>query len=444
MTTFIRRLWRWGSRFAGVCVLAVLLAAPFTWRQAIAEWRLSRARIDLRSGDAAGAVVRLESAQRLRPRHAETHFLLGRALRRTGKLLEAREHLERAQRTGWPAAQVRDQLDLISVQAGRFDEAEHFLSRVLAGGCDDEMAEEVYEARAKGFLFTYRLGDALLCLNFWIEWQPRAVAPRMMRADIWERCERLPEAIDEYRGVLLVDPEHVTARRSLAQDLLLSNLVDEALIEFENVLTSSPHDVGALLGRAQCRHRMGQLAAAEQELQSVLEMELPDELRAEALVELGKVLLLTKGYEAAIVHLEDATRVDPRNRSVYYLLGMAYTRAGRPEDGAQCFDKGQRLNEQYVRLAEITRRLITSPADAEMRFEAGEILIEQGLEDEGAAWLQTALLHDPAHDGTHRALAAYFARQGNAKLSEYHHERSSLASEVASEPADVPPQSGSR
>ncbi len=431
-------------RLVRVAILGLLLlaaGAPFLWRRAYVAWQVGKGREYLAAGDAAGALRPLRAAEWAWPDHPETLYLLGRSCRRAGQLAEAEQYLDRAERAGWRKQDVRDQRDLIAVQMGRFDRAEQFLSRVLTQPCDDELAEEVYEARAKGFLFTYRLGDALLCLNYWIEWRPNSVAPRLMRADIWERCERLTQATEEYRGILAVDPRHHIARRSLAQDLLIANSVEEALNEFNVCLKEQPNDFGALLGKAQCSHRLGDLAASEATLRQLLPLKLTVEERAEALVELGKVLLLTQRYEEAIPHLLEAVEADPRNRGVYYVLGMAYTRAGQADAGEPYFERGRRVNEQYVRLAEITRLLVTSPGDAALRCEAGLIFTENGLAEEGAAWLQTALLFDPAHAPTHAALADYYAKSGHPERADYHRAR---AAELPSEPSAAPQTAASK
>jgi Tfp pilus assembly protein PilF len=51
---------------------------------------------------------------------------------------------------------------------------------------------------------------------------------------------------------------------------------------------------------------------------------------------------------------------------------------------------------------------VSHPENADLRWEAGRILMDQGMLTEGAAWMSTALIYDPDHKATHESLAEYY------------------------------------
>lgn len=414
-------------RIVGVSLIVLTVVGTIFWRQEYAWCQVTRARHLLAVGQIEQAIQVLRTAERVSPNHAEVLYQLGRALRRSGKSTEFPDYLVRAERAGWSRENIQAQQMLALIQSGRFEEAETFTAFYFERGCSDELAEEIYEARAKGFFSQYRLDDALLCLNFWIDWRKDSVLPKLIRADLWERCERTQAAIDDYRAILQIDPRHQFARRSLAQLLLTTNTVPEAIVHFHQCIKSDPGDVMARVGLAECLHRTGKLSEAEAILRELLNLQSPLEERAEILVGLGKVLLLKNDYRQAADFLEQAVEADPKNRTVYYNLGMAYTRLGRADEGKSLIDRGKDVNERYVRMSEITRALISKPADADLRWEAGSILMKQGMKAEGAAWMLTALNCDPSHVRSHADLAEFYAETGDILRSEYHRTRSGEA-----------------
>ena len=91
----------------------------------------------------------------------------------------------------------------------------------------------------------------------------------------------------------------------------------------------------------------------------------------------------------------------------------------------------QHLRAQFDRATEITRRLISDPSNAELRCEAGAIMMDAGLKKEGADWLNTALKCDPNHSQTHELLASYYAEIGNHSLAGRHRLLAALPGQAA-------------
>jgi Tfp pilus assembly protein PilF len=143
-------------------------------------------------------------------------------------------------------------------------------------------------------------------------------------------------------------------------------------------------------------------------------------------LELGRVLLDRRELDEAQGLLSEAVAADPRNSSAQYALGTAYAAAGQTDKAAACFDRSRVLQEQFSRLTDITTELVTHPERYELRWEAGTILMEQGLSAEGAAWMSTVLMYDPHHKPTHEALANYYETVKPDPQMAAHHRQEAL------------------
>lgn len=411
-----RRATRCGIGMVLLLGTVAAIGGPWTY----VSWQLYEARANIVRGDISEAHERLQSAERWQPDRSETLYLLARACRRAGQLDRAESYLQRAAKCGWPDAELLRERQLALVQSGRFDQARAFLDRVLRTGATDDVAEEVYEAQAKGLLLTYRLSEAVVCLKFWIEWRPAAVKPRMWLADVWERSDRWQLAANEYQSVLHIDGRRYDAHLKLADNLLHLNNVQTALSHYEACLQNDPADGAALLGAARCRRRLGMPDEAIRELERLLEHRLTSVQRADALVELAQLALDTRRPKQALVRLEEALELEPGHQMVHSTLSSVYAKLGRVDLAERHLREADEIKRRFDRLTEITGLLTESPGDADLRFEAGSILMQQGLKEAGAEWLATALLFNSRHQPAHTMLAEYFAQCGDAARSEHH------------------------
>lgn len=374
----------------------------------------------MQRGEFAAALSALEAAERWPPRRAETAYLLARAYRRSGELEQCQTWLETAAGRGWNPEDLQSQGHLLQIQGGRFDEAQSWLARVLSSDVEDELAEEVYEAQAKGFLRSYRLNDAVVCLRFWIQWKPQAIEPRLWLADVWERCDRWQSAADEFQAVVDLAPDHFEAHRRLAENLLNLNRVESACEHFQYCARNAPQDDRVALGMARCLRRLGHLEEAERALVQQLDLYRTESRPVNLLVELGQVSLDLRQTGRAIDLLQEATRADPGHALAHSTLAEVFRRTGQVQLADEHRATADQISQRYDRLTKIIGQLADDPGDADLRYEAGRLMMEQGLRSDGAAWMATALVADPGHRPTHEALEEYFTSIGDTKRASHH------------------------
>ncbi|MFN9718976.1 MAG: tetratricopeptide repeat protein [Planctomycetota bacterium] len=410
------------------CFTGMVLFAPSIGGQ-YQLWRIERLMSMCSQQEAAKLASRLaDISVSESDRNPRVLYLLGRLNRRIGNLDQALEQLTLAEKLGFEPAAIRHQRQLALFQRGHLDQSSE-LNRLLRADLPDDQAYEVYESLAKGYLFSYRFQDAMQLLDFWIQWSTDATDPRIWRAGIWEQTDSWARAVEEYRDILRIDTEHLEARLGLARLLMTRfNKPDEAARELQRGLEVSPNDAACLIGMAACQRQMASGDEAERLLRRVLASGADSSLQISAKRELGQVLLDQQKTEEATALLREVIRITPQDSTAHYALGTALAAEGQHEEAQREFSKSRELVEQYARLSTITQALVNNPANPDLRWEAGEILMKQGLAAEGAAWMSTALMYEPAHQNTHRRLAEYYETvKPDAAMAEHH--RSQITSQ---------------
>ena len=302
----------WLSQRRRIVLLASVLVCLTVVGQRIYLWRqISVARQTLSTGHLDVAITMLERTAAFAPDNAEVHYLLAVAERRSGHLDRVSPLLQRAARLGWSKDDIERQSLLVIAQNGDIAETDARLKTIMIRGVSDEVAEEIYEALAIGYLKTYRLKEAWECLSSWSSWQPQAIFPKIWRADICHRINNRAGEESEHRAILAIDPKHCETRRRLADLLKDSNRVEEARKEYEHCLQTSTATPDVLIGLAECHRRLAQTSSAVSLLKQALDRDLSAVQHASVLCELGQIAADEGRFHEAITNLDKATRLAP-------------------------------------------------------------------------------------------------------------------------------------
>ena len=316
-------------------LVLLLLGVGLVWGPLQKYRQVNRARQALLESQPERALDALQSLNADRPNDAQINYLLARAYRRTGNLKQAQSHLEQAQRSGWSSEEVNQQRHLALLQSGQIQETAAFFKRLLNQGVSDEIAVEFYEAQAMALLHGYRFKEAMVCLNYWIDWRPQDVRPRMWRGEIWDRILYHKDAIREYSSVLEVAPDHLDARRHLAKSLFESHKFEQALEHYQQCTQIDSSDTEARIGVAQCNLRLLNIDVAEQQLRALLQVDLNDDQRTRVAIVLATLVLDKKQPQEAIRILDDLKGLAKTNPEALYVLGRAYNQTGDSAKGSK-------------------------------------------------------------------------------------------------------------
>jgi len=174
---------------------------------------------------------------------------------------------------------------------------------------------------------------------------PSSYQAHELLAESFESQGKWEDAKKEYRAILkqnsMVPGLHFRlGRLLLSQPNPSPAVADEAKSEFEQELEIDPTNAGAeyVLGELARQHQQWDEAIAHFTRAAKLDPQFE-----EAFLGLGMSLIAEKHYADAISPLETAVRLEPQNPDAHYNLAMAYTRAGRKQDGEKEFAVHRRL-----------------------------------------------------------------------------------------------------
>jgi tetratricopeptide (TPR) repeat protein len=162
---------------------------------------------------------------------------------------------------------------------------------------------------------------------------PSSFRVDQLSAEVFETQGKYTEAIAEYRKAIAKNPKAINLHYRLGRALLQQShdpaLLNQARKEFEAELLLNPSDAVA-------EYQVGQILIAEQKkVEAAAHLERAAELRPdfpEALIAVAKLRSDAKRYPDAVLILERAVKLQPRNETAHYNLMIAYRNAGRTAD----------------------------------------------------------------------------------------------------------------
>jgi predicted Zn-dependent protease len=135
-----------------------------------------------------------------------------------------------------------------------------------------------------------------------------------------------------------------------------------------------------------------------------------DPHNALALGERGRLALQFESPAEAEAWLRRALKEHPAERELLYSLLQCLQQQGKRKEAEDLRKHLAQVEADLARLNELTRQIGSHPHSAELRYEAGQIMLRNGQETEGLRWLISALQEDPSHAGARQALDRYQPR----------------------------------
>ncbi len=404
--------------------LALLVLAALAWggyTRIYPDWRAERA---LKSAQKASADsdydaarAHLEEFLRIRPKSAQGHFLMARASWQTDDLTAARKHLREAKAAGWPRDELELEEHLIEAQDdGPRGENEKALQALVLARHPAERA--ILEALAKGYLNVHVQVAAVKWLGIWIERYPDDWLPLRWRGEILATYNFPDDARIDLLRVLQLKPRQSATLRRLGQ-LELSARRDavSAAGHFAVLLEVIPDDPDGLLGAAECRRMQGDAAGAREYLARLLARE-PNNARG--CLEYAVLEAEANRSAEALAWAKRAEATLPDEPDLHFQIGSLYNRLALPESAAPHLARYEVLNGVYRTTLEWLTQLLQDPSNADLRCRIGEEFFRIGRDATAVAWVSSALLEKPDHKPSHRALAAYYRRIGDAPRAAEH------------------------
>ncbi len=251
--------------------------------------------------------------------------------------------------------------------------------------------------------------------------------------DAWYGLARIHERKQEWKKAYATlikirdtNPNHVNGRIMLAQILLASNQLDQALNDASEILELAPEDARVHAIMAAVQFRLGNFEAAQQSVERALEL---NPASNEAILVKARILIAEKKYEDSVAVIDTALQEQPDNVSLYLMKIQAYTELGDkaaieavykalvknfPENTA--FKKA--LVRLYVDAGDVdqaeqllTRVVEDNPDNATEKLTLVRFKLQHRSVDESIALLKNYIEQDPAEYQYQFALAELYLSQ---------------------------------
>jgi tetratricopeptide (TPR) repeat protein len=412
------RLARLPRRYWPVTAALVLLAgAAWSAPHLRAWWHLRAARSDLARFHAGPAREHLRVCLHAWPASARTHLLASRAARLAGDFEDAEQHLRQAQRLEQlPADDVVFEWALLRATAGDLVEVDQFLESRLRK--DPAEAPLIWEALGQGYLRTYRISDALACLDRWLQHQPDCVPALLLRGKVWLKARAPAKGLPDLQKAVAADPTHAATRWYLALSLMEARRWSEAVPHLEELRAWRPQDPEILVRLAACHHLLGRAEPARVLLDTVLAEHPAHGL---ALRTRGQVEMADGSPAEAEKWLRQALAVLPHDYQTFWALYRALLRQDKTAEANVCMLRATEEEDRATRLGDLlTHQMSGRPLDPALHCELGVLLLQIDQKEEGAGWLLSALRLDAGYRPAHAALADYYQARGDASRAADH------------------------
>jgi predicted Zn-dependent protease len=398
-------------------VLALAVVVGYLAVGQTASWRVARqvraAVAALRFDEAEAPLRRWLAAS---PHSGEAHYYLARLKLAADQPQEVLNAIVRARELGFDRAPLDCLFAVIQSRAARYAEAEPVLLEAYQESREPRI--EVAQELARVYLSTYQIDRAAAPLERWRELAPGDARPYLWRNEIATRNHAEPEVlIQNYLEALKRDPMLDKARLGLAERLRKVHRVDEARREYATYLARHPKDVEALAGAGLAALEADDVPAAVHSFEAALAVEPKD---TTVLKELAQINLRRGRFHEACDQLRRVAQIDRFDPDIHYTYARALKLSGDDRGAKAETELSLRLRNEHNDLEAIRTKLMKNPNDVEIRFQIARWFLDHGRDGEGLDWTKEILRQTPQHAPTQRLLAAYYDRNGNAGLANYH------------------------
>ncbi len=382
-------------------LLALGYAATVGWQAWQKERTLQVARDALQRRDLDTALDLLSAVLERSPDDENAWLMLAQVHRLRGKLEDAEDALDRADRLG-----VKDrpayllERTLLNVTRRGFTplEEDYLTTRAESAGRHDSRL--IFECLVPFYLGDYRLGEALAAADTWLERDPGWSPALVLRGQIRQSMGHADRALEDFHAAFDADPSSSEARLRLAV-ALLAREPDEAAQHFRKLQEGGFQDREVVLGLASA------IAGSAPDVSArLLDGWLKDHPSdPAALYQRGMIAVQRQDWSAAEPYFNKALEADPGDREAVYQLHVCCVMSGRAEEARKLKERLARIDADLKELRECVRRGGEEPNDPQPLYEAGMICRRNGHAAEAERWFRAALRRDPWHRATLEAIS---------------------------------------
>jgi tetratricopeptide (TPR) repeat protein len=285
------------------------------------------------------AAVALSKATALSPKVGTTWVMLGLCEFKLGRFNDALTHIRQGRKLGASADPQFKQVMLyhegvLLIGKGDFEQAQETLGQLSRDGVENEDVTDALGLSALRIRFSDLLaGDSTM----------RQLVRRAGLAEHLAAQKKFDEALGEYERIVTDFPTKPNVQYAFGRFLLTSRDEERAVVSFQREIENNPTHLPAHLLLANTKLNLKDFAGGLPYAENAVKLN-PQAALGHYI--LGTLLLETDQTARAITELETAGRLMPSEPKIYFALGRAYSRANRQKDAAAARATFARLTKQ--------------------------------------------------------------------------------------------------
>jgi len=412
LQTIPHRSQRWLFRMALCsCALILTVIGLLVGPQIAKTWKLQQSAKLLQDRRNVEAKELLQSLRTAYPQDPVTLLRLARVHRRLGEFESMSAILREAAKQKAPVKAIELETTLAKAQVGNVNEVVRDLSKLLVDPGDD--GPDICEAYANGYFLLNKIDFAFRIIEAWKADFPRDPQPYLFAGVYFEQIGISSKSIPALRRALELAPHRTEIRVRLAKQLCDTQEAEQSMVEANAVLRADPTNEAAKVIRAKCLNVSGKSADAIQVLEEVLST---NPQYVDALVALGQLLIETRQFESAVRSLTRAVELRPFDSGIRYAFANALVGAGAQDEAKRHFQIVSEAKQQLAMVNQLKDSVSKTPNSADLRYEIGWRLLKFDDPSQGEMWLRGALEVAPDHEKSRAALIEYYKSTGKTDL----------------------------
>jgi Flp pilus assembly protein TadD len=253
------------------------------------------------------------------------------------------------------------------------------------------------------------------------------------RLDRGNENENLDLVLADLERQVIDSPQDVNARLSVGVAYLQRGMELPAIEQFQQALALVPDHQTALIGLGEAHMALGDLAAAEEPLRRVVELNADNEFRysIEQLngvhYDLGRIAMERRDYASAAYEFQEALRINRTDADAWRLLGNAQQQLGDLESAEDAYVRAVRLVPDYEDVyRDLAGLYDVLGLEGRQRYAEGMLELIDGSPSSAIKRLERAVALAPEMAEAHEGLGIAYESDGRSEeaLESY---RSALA-----------------
>jgi tetratricopeptide (TPR) repeat protein len=292
--------------------------------------------------DPAAAVGPLQQAVAFQPEDAQSKWLLGTALERSGKGDAAIEQFQSAQKLDGKDVEINASLAYALLSARRFADAEAAYRATLELNPEGATLRQAHLGLANSLVAQKKLEEAVSEFGAYLALNPTDADARIERASALVDLGKGDDALAELDRAAAAGPESLRALKLRSQVYWERKRYDDAVPVLQRAVDLAPRD-------ADLADRLGRLYLAKRDYPNALHwLVVAYDIDPTANDLLGQVVeaeYLNKNYEQTLASLDTLSKREELPASSWYLRATCYDKLGRLPEALDAYQKFLQLNK---------------------------------------------------------------------------------------------------